>query len=74
MKDANCKCFTGRISRLVNCLVGFYDDIKIIISDSEQIGNIISLIGKKLKLDNSYTIDKHKIMLIKNCLKEVLIN
>jgi len=27
MSDAECKCFTGRMSRLVNCLNGFYDDI-----------------------------------------------
>ena len=24
IKDSECKCFTGRISRLVNCLNGFY--------------------------------------------------
>ncbi len=39
MTDALCKCFTGRISRLVNCLNGFDDNIKINISDNEQTYN-----------------------------------
>jgi hypothetical protein len=47
MKDADCKCFTGRITRLINVLVGYYDDIHIRISDSEQISNIISQIQNK---------------------------
>jgi hypothetical protein len=42
MNDSMCKCFTGRISRLVNVLNGFCDDIVIKISDSEQIGAVIS--------------------------------
>ena len=37
--DALCKCFTERISRLVNCLNGFDDNIKINISDNEQTYN-----------------------------------
>jgi len=41
LKESKCKCFTGKLTRLVNCLVGFYDDIKICISDSERIGAII---------------------------------
>jgi len=39
--DAECKCFTGRISRLVNCLNGFDENIQIQITDNEQIANII---------------------------------
>ena len=42
MDDAECKCFTGRISRLVNCLSGYTNKVSIQISDAEQIGNIIS--------------------------------
>jgi Leucine-rich repeat (LRR) protein len=42
MLDSECKCFIGRITRLVNVLNGFYDDIDINISDKEQIGTIIS--------------------------------
>lgn len=34
-------CFVGRVTRLVNVLSGFYDDIHIGISDNEQIENII---------------------------------
>jgi len=41
MNDALCQCFTGRMSRLVNCLNGFYNDIVINISTNEQISNII---------------------------------
>ena len=43
------KCFTGRIGRLVNCLNGFDENIKINISISEQISNIISQILKSNK-------------------------
>ena len=41
-----CKCFTGRISRLVNCLNGFTDLVNINIEDNQQIGNIIVIIKK----------------------------
>ena len=27
MQDAECMCFTGRLSRLINVLVGYYSDI-----------------------------------------------
>ena len=37
MDDAECKCFTGRMSRLVNCLNGFSPLINIQINDSQQI-------------------------------------
>jgi hypothetical protein len=41
MSDSMCKCFTGRLTRLVNVLVGFFDDIEINISDSERISTVI---------------------------------
>jgi Leucine-rich repeat (LRR) protein len=41
LKESECKCFTGRLTRLINCLVGFYDDIVIGISESERISTII---------------------------------
>lgn len=53
MQESECKCFTGRISRLVNCLNGFYDDVKINISEKEQIGNIIIAIKNSLNIDPS---------------------
>jgi hypothetical protein len=43
-------CFTGRLTRLLNVLSGFYHDIEIQIGDNEQISNII--IGLKNKYDN----------------------
>jgi Leucine-rich repeat (LRR) protein len=59
MADAQCKCFTGRIGRLVNCLNGFDPNIIIHISNSEQIGNIIGLIQCQLKATGTYSIQTH---------------
>ena len=58
--DSLCKCYTGRMSRLINCLNGFDPLVSINISDSEQIGQIISIIKDKLIDNNEYTIEKHK--------------
>lgn len=44
MSDSFCKCFTGRLSILINVLNGFDDNIKIHISESEQIGGILAII------------------------------
>lgn len=60
MKDSECKCFTGRISRLINCLNGFDPLVQIQISDNEQIGNVISLIKTQLEDRNEYTVERHK--------------
>ena len=35
ISDGLCMCFTGRLTRLLNTLVGFYSDIELQISDSE---------------------------------------
>ena len=48
MADSVCMCFTGRISRLVNCLSGFSDKVCIQISSKEEIGNIISVLRNKI--------------------------
>jgi hypothetical protein len=40
MLDSECKCFTGRLTRLVNCLCGFEEDIVHEIDSSEQMSNI----------------------------------
>jgi hypothetical protein len=56
MKDSMCKCFTGRLSRLVNCLNGFDDRVSIKIDDNEQILNVIIKIRNKY-MDN---IEKQK--------------
>jgi hypothetical protein len=47
ISDGLCMCFTGRLTRLLNTLVGFYDDIELQISDSEQITNIIMALKNK---------------------------
>jgi hypothetical protein len=60
INDSICKCFTGRISRLVNCLNGFTDLVKINIADNQQIGNIIKIIKEQLENKNNYSIEKHK--------------
>ncbi len=67
MQDSLCKCFTGRISRLINCLNGFDNNIIINISDAEQIGNICIVIREKLGVN--YTEEKFK-ELVKKELQE----
>ena len=47
IKDTICKCFTGRMTRLINVLNGFYDDINIQIGSNEQISNIIIMLKEK---------------------------
>jgi len=59
ISDGLCMCFTGRLTRLLNTLVGFYNDIEIQISDSEQITNII------ISLKNKYEKNELKIELKK---------
>ena len=46
--EANCKCFTGRISRLINVLNGYDEHIEIHIANNEQISNIVIVIRNKL--------------------------
>ena len=41
MGDSMCKCFTGRLSRLVNTLNGFCDLVQVNISEGEQLSNVI---------------------------------
>jgi hypothetical protein len=61
MQDGLCMCFTGRLSRLINCLNGFYGDIEIKIHDNQQIGNIILLIKNKLETDEGIDIEQWKL-------------
>ena len=51
IKDTICKCFTGRMTRLVNVLNGFCDDITIQIGSNEQIANVIISLQKKYEGD-----------------------
>lgn len=47
MKKAECKCFIGKLTRLVSVLDGYYDDVVIEISENEQISNVILMIRSK---------------------------
>ena len=67
--DADCRCFTGRMNRVINCLNGFSPLVTINIKDSEQIGNIIILVKNKLELTNTYTVEQHKIEVKKELLE-----
>jgi Leucine-rich repeat (LRR) protein len=75
--DSECKCYTGRMSRLINCLNGYSDCVNIHISDSEQIGNIIQIEKNKLEETNKYSAEKHREMVtseleIRNYSKEII--
>lgn len=59
MNETKGLCFTGRISRLINCLSGFDDLVQIQISDSERIGSIIALALNELYKKNSYSREAH---------------
>ena len=65
MQESECKCFTGRISRLVNCLSGYSDKVKIQISESEEIGNIISVIMEKRGIKTTETLKEEVSVALK---------
>ena len=44
-------CFTGRFSRVLNCLTGFVPEVQIGIDDREQMQNQISMAVEKLRED-----------------------
>ena len=67
--DTDCKCFTGRMNRVINCLNGFSPLVNINIKDGEQIGNIIILVKNKLELTGTYTVEQHKIEVEKELLE-----
>ena len=67
--DADCRCFTGRMNRVINCLNGFSPLVNINIKDGEQISNIIILVKNKLELTGTYTIEQHKIEVEKELLE-----
>ncbi len=67
-----CMCFTGRMRRLLNVLVGFYDDIELQISDSKQITNII--MNLKTKVNEDKLKDAFKKELLERQYSEDIIN
>ena len=65
MSDSICKCFTGRMCRLVNVLNGFDVRVQINISKNQAIGNIVIITKNdnitvwkenfiKMMIDNDY--------------------
>ena len=60
MIDSVCKCFTGRMSRLINCLNGFDPLVNIQIADNEQIAQIIEVVKVGLERENKYELELHK--------------
>jgi hypothetical protein len=47
MQDSLCKCFTGRLSRMINCLNGFDSRVSVKISNQQEIANLIIAIRQK---------------------------
>jgi Leucine-rich repeat (LRR) protein len=64
--DSECKCFTGRISRLINCLNGFTSLVKVEIPENMEISNIIVMIKNNYKGNDENELKK----LIKEELEE----
>ncbi len=73
ISDGLCMCFTGRMTRLLNVLVGFYDDIELQISDSEQITNIIMSLKNKI-FDEQQLKEAVKKELLERQYSEAIIN
>jgi hypothetical protein len=64
MNDSICKCFTGRISRLINCLNGFDELVSIKIADNKQIAQVINITMNQLKLENKYDVNLHRLLVV----------
>ena len=60
MDDADCKCFTGQLSRLINCLNGYDSRVSITMADNDQISNIIIIEKEKLETEDLYTTESHR--------------
>ena len=67
ISDSICKCFTGRISRLVNSLNGFSPKVKVEISKNTQISTILAQTSERIsKVETEEEITKIKEETIKN--------
>lgn len=75
--EASELCFTGKITRLLNCLNGFSSLITLQITESEEIGNIIVHVQKMLRKNGEYTVEKHRSLvrakLVENGINEDVI-
>ena len=72
--DGLCMCFTGRLTRLLNTLVGFFSDIELQISDSEQITNIIMTLKNQFGCDQNQLKGAVRKELIDRHYSETIIN
>ena len=67
ISDSICKCFTGRISRLVNSLNGFSPKVKVEISKNTQISTILAQTSERIDMiDSEEEVTKIKEETIKN--------
>lgn len=67
--DSKNMCFTGRFTRTINILSGFYDDIAIQISSKTQISAVILTIQEKLELEEKYDPILHRKLAEKQLLE-----
>ena len=74
MIDSVCKCFTGRMSRLINCLNGFDLLVNIGIADNEQIAQIIEVVKVGLKRENKYELKLHKELVREQLIERTIDN
>ena len=76
--DSSDKCFTGKMSRLINVLNGNDERINIKISDNDDMNNTVICIKNKLLKENIYTLEQHKLLakkeLIEKGYEEKIIN
>ena len=72
MEDGLCKCFTGRLSRLVNSLSGYSNKVSIKISSAEEIGNVISIMKDKYDDIEEVKLNVEKELLERGYEKEVI--
>jgi hypothetical protein len=72
MEDGLCKCFTGRLSRLVNSLSGYSDKVLIKISSAEEIGNVISIMKDRYDDIEEVKMNVEKELLERGYEKEVI--
>ena len=74
MIDSVCKCFTGRMSRLINCLNGFDPLVNIEIADNEQIAQVIEVVRVGLERENKYELELHKELVREQLIERTIDN
>lgn len=59
-------CFIGKITRMVNTLSGYFDDITFDIDENDQIYNILQILKNKCKNKNELIVEFKKEMKLRN--------